>query len=314
MFNLEKIKELIRGTNPLLSIVICTYNRHKYLRSSIEAFSETTQNCNRFEIIVVDNSDEEIDREENANLTKGVKGIRLIKSEPGNLSLARNTALRLSKSEFIAFIDDDAIPSVGWAENIIKTFQDLNEKVVAVGGPIYPIWKSPRPEWVSDSLLPPLTILDLGPSPRMLNPSEYIFGTNMAYRTKTLRQHGGFNQGLGRFGSKVLLSNEDTEIQKRLRTAGYDVFYNPEVSVYHTVHPERLKQEWFIRRMIWQAISDSFDTDSKESLMTDDLLSSCRKLGSENLIELLVSETESAKLFEARLEFVYFFIKRAMLN
>jgi hypothetical protein len=67
---------------------------------------------------------------------------------------------------------------------------------------------------------------------------------------------GGFDENLGRKGVQ-LLSNEELEATRRIRSLGYAPYYDPAVLVYHKVQPERVSQAWLRRRVAWQAISDA---------------------------------------------------------
>lgn len=97
---------------PLVSIIIPTFKRNKLLDKTIN--SVINQNYKNYEIIVVDDNDEETEyRKETENLMKKYINnpkIRYIK-HPKNLNgcAARNTGMEYSKGKYICFLDDDDI-------------------------------------------------------------------------------------------------------------------------------------------------------------------------------------------------------------
>jgi len=126
-----------------------------------------------------------------------------------------------------------------------------------LGGPVRPVWLSPRPDWLADGLLPYLSLIDYGPRMRLLSPEEWVAGTNSAYRLDRLRAVGDFRPQLGRrWSGSILLSNEESELAQRLRAAGGATGWVPRAAVLHAVATDRLDPEWFRRRAAWQAVSD----------------------------------------------------------
>ncbi len=126
-----------------------------------------------------------------------------------------------------------------------------------VGGRVDPIWASPRPAWVHDSMLGNLSIVDWGGDTRIAGPDEWVAGTNISFRTSAILDNGGFPLNLGRIGSgSALLSNEEIQLVERIRAAGGQVIYAPRARVNHLVDVRRLRREWFRKRAAWQALSD----------------------------------------------------------
>jgi glucosyl-dolichyl phosphate glucuronosyltransferase len=76
----------------------------------------------------------------------------------------------------------------------------------------------------------------------------------MAFRRAVFDRVGLFDPALGRKGTASLLSNEETAL---LRAVGNDhTFYIPDMVVDHLVPHERLRADWFRKRVFWQAVSD----------------------------------------------------------
>jgi glycosyltransferase involved in cell wall biosynthesis len=87
--------------NPLVSIIVPTYNRPEYLRRALESIA--TQTHRHYEAIVVNDGGEDV-----AEVVNGFKKTRYI-NLPVNSGLpaARNAGLRVAKGDWIAYLDDD---------------------------------------------------------------------------------------------------------------------------------------------------------------------------------------------------------------
>jgi cellulose synthase/poly-beta-1,6-N-acetylglucosamine synthase-like glycosyltransferase len=152
-------------------------------------------------------------------------------------------------------MDDDAVAAPDWCARLVEAFDQVGERVAAVGGTILPRWISPRPEWLTNSQLPQLSLLDWGGETRQTWKKDCVFGCNLAFRKSVLLEVGGFHTELGRHGT-LLISNDEIDAMERIEARGYLVFYCPKAIVHHTIDPERLKRSWFRRRAAWQAVSD----------------------------------------------------------
>ena len=85
---------------------------------------------------------------------------------PG-LSLARNRALEWAPAgAALAFVDDDAVAGVGWWQALERHWADAGTGVACIGGPIRPRFAGSPPAWLSEPIMPVLTLLDLGRATR----------------------------------------------------------------------------------------------------------------------------------------------------
>ena len=173
----------------------------------------------------------------------------LVEPRPG-LSLARNRALQwCEEGDVLAFVDDDAVVCEGWYEALRRRWEEAEEDVACVGGPIRPRWpEGGPPAWVSPPLLPALTLLDLGEEVRDLDPNvTTVYGANVSFRVEPLRRVGGFDPGFGHSGSRIFFSEED-EAQRALARLGYRIRYVPDAAVEHVIPRARLTRGSFLRR------------------------------------------------------------------
>ncbi|ANS73294.1 glycosyl transferase [Paenibacillus yonginensis] len=244
-----------RNKQPALSIIICTYNRAALLCQTLESLKDL-RGVEQAEIIVVDNRSTDDTREVAGRfVNRGVlpAPCRYVFEPVQGLSAARNAGIIAAQAELIAFLDDDAIPSAGWLEAILTTFEQRPE-VNAMGGKIHPRFESERPGWLSGPFELPYTIVDLGNAVREYPSSMHPYGANMAMR-RTVFDEGMFPLELGRKGS-LLLSGEETWIFEQIRRSGGKTIYHPEMEVEHFIPSSRLNKEWIMRRYYFQGISN----------------------------------------------------------
>ncbi len=244
----------LTSPEPGLTVAVCTHNRFDDLQVVLGALRRQTLAEAGFEILVVDNSTDLAARDGFREAHALPANARWVESSPPGLARARNLALREGRGAVVAFLDDDAVPVPGWAEALVEEFR-AHPDVAVLAGPIEADFLGhARPSWLPARPEGALTVLDLGPEDRALQPGEHGYGANFALRRDAALALGGFDEGLGRKGAS-LLSNEETAIQDRLRAAGHTARYAVRARVLHRIRPERLSRDWFRARMAWQAVS-----------------------------------------------------------
>ena len=241
---------------PLLSIVICTYNRANYLAKALAGIDRLESGGMDWDAIIVDNGSSDSTLKVARQWAAADPARRRVVSEPvRGLSRARNRGWRESAARFVAYLDDDAIPQPGWCAALTDEISRDDGGTGMIGGRIEPIWEVPRPAWLSDRMVPFLSMLDYGEARRALGKDEGVVGANMAIARAALEQAGGFDEQLGRRGNR-LISNEEAALQHRLTALGWRAIYRPDMTVLHHAPAERVQVGWFRRRFFWQGYSD----------------------------------------------------------
>jgi glycosyltransferase involved in cell wall biosynthesis len=296
-----------------LCAAICTYNRYDLLQLAVESLVRQKNVSGRLAILIVDNSPDEAGALREMGRYKRVSNLRYVyESRPG-LSNARNVAARETDAEVVAYLDDDAIASEGWAAALLDAYDQFPQAGI-VGGPVLPMWEEPRPVWLTDKLTPYVSVVDWGgASPRVAAPGEWFAGANISFRRKLVLDAEGFDTSLGRIGSGAsLLSNEEIKLSEKIHAMGHHSVYAPAATVDHLVEKARLRQSWFRRRVVWQAISDYLASGGRD--LTEQqagwdwvltFLSQCKP--SDRSFRGLFVETESGKDFEDQLAALYNF-------
>ena len=237
---------------PLVSFIICTYNRADYLDDALASIADAEIEDLPCEVLIVDNNSTdrtpEVVQKYQKSSDKDGKAIRYIKENRQGLSHARNRGITESGAPFLVFLDDDirATPSLipAW----ISFFEEFPQ-ATAGGGRIHVQFDAPRPDWMSYFLLPLLGHHDLGSSIKKYPPGKYPFGGNMGFKKSIFSEIGMFNPDLGRKGSS-LNAGEEKELFRRIRERDRDIYYLPEAFLYHRVDRQRLTVDYIRKQAL----------------------------------------------------------------
>lgn len=243
--------------NTPISAIICTHNRDTYLGAAIDSLLNQDF-APGFEVIVVDNGSTDNTRAV-VESRLGDRRLKYIFEPILGLSVARNTGAKAACGDILAYLDDDAVASVGWLQALYTAYQQ-NPKLAIAGGKVtllYPEGVQP-PKWLSTGLAGNLGAYDLGDElMNIQNPGLTPRGLNYSISRSFLEEIGGFDPKLGRVG-KNLLSNEELQMTELALKKGWQVVYIPAALVAHNVAPERLNRSWFLSRGWWQGISECY--------------------------------------------------------
>lgn len=231
----------------MISLVICTYNRDKYLPKVLQSILNQTCNHLEYEIVLVNNNCTDTTEQICISFQDKHPHIDfnyIIETQQG-LSYARNRGYKESKYELIAYLDDDAFISKNYVEKILKIFK-IDPNIDALGGKIHLDFEVEEPAWCNKYINSILGFYDKGDSPLTYNKSDYPRGSNMIFKKNLLEDINGFNVNLGRTG-KNMNGGEEKDIFQRIYAHKSKVIYSPDVIVFHTVPPLRI-EESFIRK------------------------------------------------------------------
>jgi len=226
----------------MISAIVCTYNRERFLTELFDSIVLQTLDPNRFEVVIVDNNSHDgtkelskLFTEKNPHLT-----VRYFFEQNQGLSFARNRGVAESKGNWLTFLDDDATLSPEFLETVLDYFEE-NPDLGCIGGKILLNYQTlPPPSWVSKYIVGMFGYFNPSKKGFVFKNNTFPRGSNMSFAKSVFEFVGGFNTQLGRTGGNML-GSEEKEFFARFVKKGLKAVYLPDAVVYHTVPDERLK-------------------------------------------------------------------------
>jgi len=221
---------------PAVSVVICTYNRDKFIGEALNCLAKQTLPPEKFEIIVVDNRS----TDNTASIAKKFIAdhpelqVRYVLETNKGLSFARNRGMQEARASIITYIDDDAEVTPGFLESIVN-FMQADNTIVGIGGKVIPKYSESRePKWMSHYLDGFVGLVDYGDNPKKFDTTmKYPTGCNMTYTKEILQKVGGFN-------NELTFRSDDKYIFYQVTAFSNKVYYLPDAMLYHNIDKDRL--------------------------------------------------------------------------
>jgi succinoglycan biosynthesis protein ExoM len=185
-------------------------------------------------IVVIDN-----DRQRSASAVaetfRASSGIELVYDvEPEqNIALARNRALAHCHADYVAFIDDDELPSQAWLRTLLDCLRHYDADVAF--GPVLSRLPDQVPPWMRDCFRKPDVATG---APVRFGGAGNVLLRRAALAARTLQ----FDPAFG------LTGGEDTDLFYRLHLAGRRLVWCAEALASEAVPPARLQLSWQRRR------------------------------------------------------------------
>src|SRR5277367_3724680 len=234
-----------------LTIAIPTHNRAALVRDTLASVaalaipSDVEADC-----LVVDNaSTDDTARVIDDFARDWTLKMRLVSEPRLGSSFARNRAVDESASDYIFFIDDDAIAERDWATELLDDMRrrDLD----AACGMVLPRWSSPPPKWLGPSLWVKLAVHDrraIESAPALSSERlDNYFSANVGFKRSAFARFGKFREDLGVVGGNPI-SGEDTELFARILARGGTMGFVPRAIVNHMIPPERMSRAYLRRK------------------------------------------------------------------
>lgn len=164
-------------------------------------------------------------------------------------SFARNRAVDETASDYIFFIDDDAVAERDWAAELLDDMRrrDLD----AACGMVLPRWSSAPPKWLGPSLWVKLAVhdrraIEAAPASSAERLDNY-FSANVGFERSAFERFGKFREDLGVVGGNPI-SGEDTELFARILARGGTMGFASRAIVHHLIPPERMTLKYLRRK------------------------------------------------------------------
>jgi len=238
----------------LISVVICTYNRDQAFEDTIRSFLEIRSEKIPHELLLMDNNSTDRTREIGERFASRYPWIRYVNEPVQGHPHSKNRAIRETRGEIVAFVDDDIYFFPEWLKAMASVFERRPE-ISCVGGRVVPHFETGRPSWAEDEMLWIYGVTRYGDQEREILPPEIPIGCNMAFRRAVFGKIGGFHTDLGRKPG-ILLSGDEDHFLLRMTKAGMKTVYSPEAAVSHRVPAARATRDWVVNRFYWAGISE----------------------------------------------------------
>jgi len=219
---------------PFVSVIVPVRNMGKTIWSLMESLMNLDYPKDCHEIILVDGDSKDDTRE----IVKEYP-VALIDQEGRGCNAARNTGVKHSKGEIIAFTDGDCIVPPNWIRLIASNFTDPG--VNFVGGLVRAYDRlDPLSVYLEETFFPITPRFRWRTETTNLGLLHFPAGANMAFRRRALEKIGFFDE-------RIFYGFEDLDAVEELGKRGFKIVLDPEVVVWHqhrTSLREILKQHF----------------------------------------------------------------------
>lgn len=220
---------------PRVTVIICTYNRAGLLRQTLAGVARQDYPADALEVLVVDNNSPDDTAAVVGEFARGPHAPRRVLETAQGLDHARNRGLAEARGDLLLFADDDILVAPDWVRQMAAPFiADSAGLIGCVGGEVVPVFPDGLPEWIREWHAPLAFRPEAGPVP----PRDSPMGANFAFPRRVLAEVGPFATGLDRKGAS-LFGGGDAEMVRRVRAAGYEVWFAPAAKVLHQMPASR---------------------------------------------------------------------------
>jgi GT2 family glycosyltransferase len=137
--------------------------------------------------------------------------------------------------EFVAFIDDDEVPSPTWLDELLNVQKVYEADVVA--GPVLPQFDVQVPPWMLEGGFFERPRYPTG------HPLTYVATNNVLLHSRVFKEiEQGFDERL------ALTGGSDTHFFLRAHCAGYKMVFADEAIVHEWNPPSRVNTRWILQR------------------------------------------------------------------
>jgi len=217
-----------------VTVVVPVRNRELTIQPLLDSLQKLDYDRNKVEVIVVDGNSTDKTQE----IVKKYP-VKLVVKKRKGLNLARNTGIKCSKGEIVAFTDSDCIVPPNWITKIVENFKD--PQVSCVGGSAKALDRDFISQYADNSIVRLMPFFTKREELEKVKPFfRHPAGCNMAFRRKVAEEVGYFDENI-QYGF------DEVEFADRICRAGYKMVLDPDVLVWHkhrSTFREFLKQNF----------------------------------------------------------------------
>lgn len=204
------------NNSPLVTVAVITRNRADSLKRTLDAIKQL--DYSNYEVLVVDNASTDHTKEVIYN-----SGYKYLFSKKNNgFAKTRQIAVDTAKGEYICWCDDDCVPDPDWIAVFVTRFE-TDPKIALIGGGIS---NHGFPEAMKNK---GKEVMGTNGKLRICRDNEqpeFFANLNMAIRTKSIKEIGGYDLFFkGGY--------EEVDLVLAFKKAGYEIVYEPDAHVHH---------------------------------------------------------------------------------
>ncbi|WP_193198346.1 hormogonium polysaccharide biosynthesis glycosyltransferase HpsE [Nostoc sp. MG11] len=232
------------------TIAIPTYNGESRLPELLERLKNQIHTENlTWEIIVVDNNSTDQTAKVVQTFQKNWQcpyPLKYCFEARQGAAYARKRAVEEAKGKLIGFLDDDNYPLLTWVA-AAYAFGQKYPKVGAYGSQIHPDWEVEPPQNFQ-RIAPFLAITERGNLPLLYEPAKKLLppSAGLVIRRQAWLESVPDKSILTGRANGNMLTSEDLEMLSYIQKAGWEIWYNPEMEIYHKIPSFRLKKDYLI--------------------------------------------------------------------
>lgn len=238
----------MQENKPLISVVVCSYNRADYIIDAVESLHRQTLPKSDYEVFVVDNNSSD----NTGDLVQGYMNqhpefhLHYVTESRQGASFARNTGAALANGGLLCFMDDDAVAEPDFLGRIVQFFK-THEDATGLGGRIIPKYIPAKPKWMSYFVSSLVGNFDYSPVVTVFRPGKFPLESNMTVAKEDFDAIGGFNTALPGVQGTLRIGGEGKDFFLRLQGLQKKIYYDPSVVVHHVVEVKKLNRQYLYR-------------------------------------------------------------------
>lgn len=161
-------------------------------------------------------------------------------------AFARQRAVEVARGNLVAFLDDDNIPTDNWVAQVYR-FAQSHPQASVFGSQIHGKFETELPGELTD-IKCFLAIIERGSEPHRYEPANKILppAAGLVVRRQAWLETVPAQLFLNNKGKSAGLASEDLEAILYIQKSGHEVWYNPDMVVYHDIPNGRLDEDYLI--------------------------------------------------------------------
>lgn len=227
------------------TVVIPTYNGSERLPRVLDRLrTQAVPDSLRWEIVVVDNNSTdataEIVRRYQQDWPAALPLHYVTETQQG-LAYARQCGVEAAQGDWVGFLDDDTAPDENWVSAAYR-FGQAHPKAGAYGGQIHGDFEVPPPKDFK-RIQSFLAIKERGAQPHRYQPETLSLppGAGLVIRKQA------WLESVPAQLQRTTRGGNDFEISIRMHRHGWEIWYNPDMHIYHHIPKKRLERDALIK-------------------------------------------------------------------